>query len=102
MLRTRPPTPIATPVVEIALPVPIDSLFSYVVPAALAEVAQPGCRALVPFGPRRIAGLIVARSESGAALPREGGLREIERVLDAVPVASPGLIRLLTEAAHDV
>ena len=102
VLRTHPPTQLAAPVVEIALPVPIDSLFSYAVPAALAEVAQPGCRALVPFGPRRIAGLIVARSESGAALAREGGLREIERVLDAAPVVSPGMIRLLIEAAHDV
>jgi primosomal protein N' (replication factor Y) len=73
-----------------ALPVPIDSLFSYAVPPAFAEVAQPGCRALVPFGPRRIAGLIVARSESGAALARERALREIERVLDAAPVVSPG------------
>jgi len=102
VLRTRPPNPIAAPVIEIALPVPIDSLFSYAVPAALADAAQPGCRALVPFGPRRIAGLIVARSESAAALPHEGGLREIERVLDATPVVSPGMIRLLVEAAHDV
>ena len=74
-----PAHPVATPIVEIALPVPVDSLFSYAVPAALAELAQPGCRALVPFGPRRLAGLIVARSESGAAPPRECAARDRAR-----------------------
>jgi primosomal protein N' (replication factor Y) len=87
-------------VVEIALPVPVDSLFSYAVPASLAALAQPGCRALVPFGPRRLAGLIVSRGETRGVGPRE--LRAIERVLDPAPVVSPGMIRLLAEAAHDV
>jgi primosomal protein N' (replication factor Y) len=87
-------------VVEIALPVPVDSLFSYAVPAPLAARAQPGCRALVPFGPRRLAGLIVSHSDARGAAPRE--LRAIERVLDPAPVVSPGMIRLLAEAAHDV
>ena len=105
MLRTpSPDSPNSnpTPIVEIALPVPVDSLFSYAVPAPLADAALPGCRALVPFGPRRLAGLIVSRSEIGAAAPREGALRSIERVLDAAPVVSPGMIRLLREAAYDV
>jgi primosomal protein N' (replication factor Y) len=96
---TPPATLVAAPIVEIALPVPVDSLFSYAVPAALAARAQPGCRALVPFGPRRLAGLIVSRGENRSA-PRE--LRAIERVLDAEPVVSPGMIRLLVEAAYDV
>jgi len=85
--------------VEIALPVPVDSLFSYGVPAALAGEAVPGRRALVPFGPRRATGLIVARGEG----PGSGGapLRPIERVLDAAPVVSPTLIQVLIEAAAD-
>ncbi len=87
--------------VEIALPVPVDTLFSYAVPAALAGEAEPGRRALVPFGPRRLSGLIVARS-SGATAPGGGALRPIERILDPAPVVSPVLIRVLREAAEDV
>jgi primosomal protein N' (replication factor Y) len=85
--------------VEIALPVPVDSLFSYGVPAASAAEATPGRRALVPFGARRAAGLIVARHEgpgSGAA-----PLRAIERVLDPAPVVSPALIEVLVAAAAE-
>jgi len=85
--------------VEIALPVPVDSLFSYGVPAALAADASPGRRALVPFGARRATGLIVARSEPPA--PGAAPLRPIERVLDPAPVVSPALIQVLIEAAAD-
>jgi len=102
VLRTPSSESDAVPIVEIALPVPVDSLFSYAVPAPLALAALPGCRALVPFGPRRLAGLIVSRDESGGARSHEGALRSIERVLDPAPVVSVGMIRLLREAAHDV
>ena len=47
-------------VVRVALPVPVDTLFSYAVPPALAAGARPGVRVLVPFGARRMAGLVVA------------------------------------------
>jgi len=87
--------------VEIALAVPVDSLFSYGVPAALAAEAEPGRRALVPFGTRRLAGLIVARSADATA-PGGGALRAIERILDPAPVVSPVLIRVLREAAEEV
>jgi primosomal protein N' (replication factor Y) len=85
--------------VEVALPVPVDSLFSYGVPAALAAEAGPGRRALVPFGARRATGLIVARSEGPA--PDGAPLRALERVLDPAPVVSPALIQVLIEAAGE-
>jgi primosomal protein N' (replication factor Y) len=94
--------------VEVALPVPMDTLFSYGVPAALADAAEPGRRALVPFGARRLAGLIVARravAREGEATVRPDGrtagprLRPIARILDPAPVVSPSLTRVLIEAA---
>ena len=86
--------------VEIALPVPVDSLFSYGVPAALAAEATPGRRVRVPFGARRATGLIVARSDAPVA--SDTRLRAIERVLDPAPVVSPTLIQVLIEAAAEV
>ncbi|RIK95910.1 MAG: hypothetical protein DCC71_22865, partial [Proteobacteria bacterium] len=82
---------------QVALPVPVDSLFSYAVPAALDDAVRPGCRVLVPFGARRMAGLVVARGGPGAER-----LRAIERLLDPEPVVSEGLIALLVDAARDV
>ncbi|MEB2344319.1 MAG: primosomal protein N' [Deltaproteobacteria bacterium] len=104
MLQTRPP---GSPVdragfaarVEIALPVPVDTLFHYGVPAALAADAVPGRRARVPFGARRATGLIVARSDAPA--PGGAPLRAIESVIDPAPVVSPDLIEVLVEAAAD-
>jgi primosomal protein N' (replication factor Y) len=92
-----PRTPPAD-VVEIALAVPVDSLFSYAVPAHLSASAEPGRRALVPFGPRRMAGLIVAKGSERPA----GALRAIERVIDPAPVVSTAMIELLREAARDI
>jgi primosomal protein N' (replication factor Y) len=85
--------------VEIALPVPVDSLFSYGVPAALAASALPGCRALVPFGSRSMTGLIAARH---AWTPQARALRAVTRVVDPEPVVSSELIRVLVEAAGEV
>lgn len=86
--------------VELALPVPVDSLFSYGVPASLAAEATPGRRALVPFGARRATGLIVARHEGAG--PEAARLRPLDRVLDPAPVVSPTLIGVLIEAAAEV
>ena len=83
---------------EVALPVPVDSLFSYGVPAALAPSAEPGRRALVPFGARSMTGLIVARHDPTPAVP---ALRGVVRLVDAEPVVSPALIRILIDAAAD-
>lgn len=38
--------------VQVALPLPIDQLFTYRVPPAFQGLAQPGCRVLVPLGNR--------------------------------------------------
>jgi primosomal protein N' (replication factor Y) len=88
----------AAPVARVALPVPIDRLFDYALPPALAAAAQPGCRVLVPFRERRVAGVIVERAASPAFA---GPLRSVERLLDPEPALSGALLDILREAAEE-
>ena len=58
--------------VRVALPVPVDTLFSYRVPATLADDAQPGHRVLVPFSgpnPEELLVLVPAQSPPGGGDP---------------------------------
>jgi primosomal protein N' (replication factor Y) len=88
-------------VVEVALPIAVDELFEYAVPTSLARDAQPGRRALVPLGSRRVTGLIVSRRTLAPSAERARPLRPVARVLDAEAVLSNALIEILREAARD-
>lgn len=68
-----------------------DRAYSYRIPAALLEQAQPGVRVLVPFGKgnRRTEGILLERTEGD-----ESGLKELCSLLDDAPVLSPELLRL--------
>ena len=70
--------PVASVAVEISLP-HLDRPFDYLVPAALADVAVPGCRVRVRFAGRLTGGFLLARTRaqraSGPArLPGAGGV----------------------------
>jgi primosomal protein N' (replication factor Y) (superfamily II helicase) len=70
---------------EVALPVPVDRLFTYDLPLTLRHRVRPGCRVLAPLGSRKLVG-VVMRSHDGpiAGEPREVlGLRDEEPVLDS-------------------
>lgn len=85
-------------VAAVALPLPLDRLFDYAVPDRLAAAVRPGCRVLVPFGRRRVTGIVVAlRRESEHAR-----LRELARVLDDEPVLSDAMLGILGEEADAV
>ena len=88
-------------VAQLALPLPEDTLFDYAVPPALDADAEPGRRALVPFGTRRLVGVIVARRAMPEAAAR-GKLRPIASIVDPEPVLGPGLLAVLRELAADV
>ena len=45
---------------DVSLPVPVDQLFTYGLPETLRHRVQPGSRLLVPFGPRKLTGVITA------------------------------------------
>jgi primosomal protein N' (replication factor Y) len=76
--------------VEIALPLPIDSLFDYKVPVKWRKEVLAGKRVWVPFGKRRLLGYVVGVKEESAAR----GLKSIYSVIDKDPIISDDLMRL--------
>jgi len=87
------------PVARVALPVPVDELFEYTIPAARAAHVRPGCRVRVRFGGRTLVGVVVEVADRA----RHGGrLRPVEAVLDEAPVLDDELLGVLREAATDV
>lgn len=75
---------------DIALPVGIDRLFTYLLPADLQPYAQVGCRVVVPFGRKLSTGLIVGLSDTTSIQ----GLKPLRDVLDAQPLVTPPMMRL--------
>lgn len=76
--------------VNVALPVPVNKLFTYIVPDELKNDVAIGKRAIVPFGNQELTGIIVEVSnESGWH-----NLKEIKDVLDPEPVFSDEMLKL--------
>ena len=71
-----------TPVViAVAVPVPLDTIFHYLVPPRLIAAAQPGKRVLIPFGRRTVTGYVLDMVQESAET-----LKEIRDVLDEEPL----------------
>ena len=83
-------------IVPVALPTPLYRLFDYCVPARTGAPLQPGMRVRVPFGRRRLVGVIADRPRAGDDV-RE--YKVIESVLDVKPVFPPDLWSLCRWAA---
>ena len=79
---------------DIILPVPLNELFTYSVPAGLEHLAVPGARVYIPFGKsRRLTGLIV-RTHSNKPTGHE--TKEILSVLDDTrPSVLPQQLKLM-------
>jgi primosomal protein N' (replication factor Y) len=87
------PQPDPPAVFRIAVPLPLPGLFDYLAPAQ-AAAPVPGQRVVVPFGPRRLVGIVVAVAGS-SELPL-ARLQAIEQVLDdGQPLLPAELLRLL-------
>ncbi len=76
--------------VDIALPVPIDRTFTYLVPPEYQPLAQAGSRVLVPFGKKRLSGVIV----SFPATTTVRGLKPVLDILDPHPTFSGEMLKL--------
>ncbi len=50
---------------DVALPVPLDKQFTYVVPGPVSGRVRPGCRVLVPFGTRQLVGVVLSTHCNG-------------------------------------
>lgn len=84
-------------IVQVAVPAPFHHLFDYRLP----DAAPPPCvggRVLVPFGKRRVVGLVTGLTTE--TLIEQRRLRAIETVLDAQPVLPEELLKLLLWASR--
>jgi len=76
---------------EVALPVPLRSAFTYAVPASCNGVELVGRRVLVPFRNRAMIGVGLAVSTRA---PESKRIKEIAELLDRVPALPPKLVEL--------
>ncbi len=82
--------------VEVAVPVPFQAPFTYRMPAGEAVPAR-GVRVLVPFGGRRMIGVVTGTAADAAGR----ALKEVLQVLDEAPLVPPPLLDLADfVAAH--
>jgi primosomal protein N' (replication factor Y) len=82
--------------VEVALPVHVAQTFTYRLTPEQSIHAQPGARILVPFGRKMRTGYIVALHDelpAGIALD-ESEIKEVERLVDEVPVCTAEILQL--------
>ena len=73
-----------------SLPVPLDQPFTYAVPLSLEHRVKAGARILVPFGPRKLTGLILRVHDE----PPEMAIKEALRLIDSEPVIDEELLTL--------
>jgi primosomal protein N' (replication factor Y) len=69
-------------IIEVAVPLPLDRTFNYLVPPDLIQRVAPGKRVFVPFGGRKLTAYVIAISESTVTEK----LKEIIDVLDDEPL----------------
>jgi len=79
------------PLVEVAVPVPVRGGFHYRVPDRLVARARVGARVLVPFGKRKLTGVVV---RAAVAAPEGVAPIELAEVLDDEPALSVELVEL--------
>ncbi|MDP3920196.1 MAG: primosomal protein N' [Candidatus Omnitrophota bacterium] len=77
-------------IVDVAVPLPVQGLFSYFVPPELEEKIKIGVRVRVPFRNREIVGYIVGTREYDDSL----ALKPVADILDGEPVLSEGMLSL--------
>ncbi len=76
---------------NVALPVPLRTLFTYSIPDHLREIVHPGMRVLVPFRKKSLIGVVI---ELTASAPQATKIRDITKSIDHTPALTPKLIEL--------
>ena len=90
-MTSAAPFPTEAPVYcDVSLPVPIDTAFTYRLPETLRRRVQPGCRILVPFGSRKLTGVVLATHSQPPTAPAKEALR----LLDEEPALDDSLLDL--------
>lgn len=75
---------------DVSLPVPVDRVFTYKLPETLEHRVRRGCRVIVPFGGRKLTGVVI---EAHNRTP-EIATREALRLVDAEPIFQEELMAL--------
>lgn len=73
-----------------------DRPFDYLIPNRWQDAIQPGMRVIVPFGPRKVQGFVLAIKDT-TTLDK---VKEIEEVLDVMPVLTEELLLLGSHIAQ--
>jgi primosomal protein N' (replication factor Y) (superfamily II helicase) len=79
---------------DVALPVHVGQTFTYRLPTAVRNLAQPGARILVPFGRKLVVGYIVNLHSKSSADDATFEIKEAEELIDAVPLISADVLEL--------
>ena len=87
----------STSIVQIAVPVPLYGVFDYLIPTTEHPPLQKGCRVSVPFGRKQIVGMVI--SVNAESILPVSKLRSVTEIIDAEPVLTEEVIKLLEWAA---
>jgi primosomal protein N' (replication factor Y) len=82
-------------IADIAVNAPLKQLFSYRIPEPQHAKARVGMRVRIPFGRRTTIGFLVELRQG-----ETDGLKDVKELLDAEPLLTPELIKLLRWAAE--
>jgi primosomal protein N' (replication factor Y) len=69
-------------IIDVAIPVSLDTTFHYTVPPRLRQGVKPGVRVLVPFGRRTVTGYVLECLQGSV----HDGLKDVAEVLDSQPL----------------
>ncbi len=75
---------------DVSLPVPLDQTFTYELPETLRHRVQRGCRLSVPFGSRKLTGVVVRVHDDPPEVPARPALQ----LLDETPALDEGMLAL--------
>ena len=90
---SRPPMPLHWGLprfCDVSLPVPLDQTFTYSLPLTLQHRVRPGARVIVPFGTRKMTGVVLATHDTKPGMP----VKDAFRLIDPEPVLDVELIAL--------
>ena len=83
--------------VSVAIPLPFQAPFTYRMPEGMA-IPEPGVRVLVPFGARRVIGVVTGPAEETGNPGKI--LKDVQEVLDEAPLVLPPLLALAAWVAE--
>jgi primosomal protein N' (replication factor Y) len=81
-----------TDLVEVAIPEPFQAPFTYRLTGDAS--AERGVRVVVPFGGRRMIGVVVGSGGAVKGVPNGRALKDVLQVLDEAPLVAPPLLDL--------